>query len=222
MVTLARTQERELRAWLYGRAPTLAARGCADAIDAMAVRVEREQHVRSRRSWWATPISTTCPCLVSALGRGLAQTPRGTTPLDGLSVYVESRIRDQRVRARPRHGFDPGRVPPRRGMPDSIIGPAWSGTAGLRSGQQAGAGTEIREALPRRLNDRPTEPQRESASSGSTTHELFSLWCPLGAEFGRAGSSEMRAPGRNGAGIVRADPTWCVSTCICQLEADLG
>ncbi|MGZ8562506.1 MAG: PspC domain-containing protein, partial [Candidatus Limnocylindria bacterium] len=46
MASLARTQERELRAWLYGRAPALAGARLRDAIDAMAGRVEREQHVR--------------------------------------------------------------------------------------------------------------------------------------------------------------------------------
>jgi phage shock protein PspC (stress-responsive transcriptional regulator) len=46
MVTLARTQERELRAWLYGRAPTLAGARLRDAIDAMAGRVELEQQVK--------------------------------------------------------------------------------------------------------------------------------------------------------------------------------
>ncbi|HLA65182.1 MAG TPA: PspC domain-containing protein, partial [Candidatus Saccharimonadales bacterium] len=46
MASLARTQERELRAWLYGRAPTLAGSRLRDAIDAMAGRVERDQQVK--------------------------------------------------------------------------------------------------------------------------------------------------------------------------------
>ena len=46
MVSLARTQERELRAWLYGRAPTSRGLTLRDAIDAMAGRVERDQQVR--------------------------------------------------------------------------------------------------------------------------------------------------------------------------------
>ena len=45
MVSLARTQERELRAWLYGRAPELAGVRLRDAIDSMAGRIERQHQV---------------------------------------------------------------------------------------------------------------------------------------------------------------------------------
>ena len=45
MSSLARTQERELRAWLYGRAPELAGVRLRDAIDSMAGRIERQHQV---------------------------------------------------------------------------------------------------------------------------------------------------------------------------------
>ncbi len=45
MTSLARTQERELRAWLYGRAPELAGVRLRDAVDSMAGRIERQHQV---------------------------------------------------------------------------------------------------------------------------------------------------------------------------------
>ena len=42
MAMLARTQERDLRAWLYGRAPSVPGVRLRDALDAMAGRIERE------------------------------------------------------------------------------------------------------------------------------------------------------------------------------------
>ena len=46
MAMLARTQERELRAWLYGRAPSVPGVRLRDALDAMASRIERGQAVK--------------------------------------------------------------------------------------------------------------------------------------------------------------------------------
>ncbi len=45
MTSLARTQERELRAWLYGRAPEAAGVRLRDAIDSIAGRAERQHQV---------------------------------------------------------------------------------------------------------------------------------------------------------------------------------
>ena len=46
MAMLARTQERELRAWLYGRAPSVPGVRLRDALDAMAGRIERGHAVK--------------------------------------------------------------------------------------------------------------------------------------------------------------------------------
>ena len=151
MASLARTQERELRAWLYGRAPELAGARLRDAIDSMAGRIERQHQVsveavvvgdaemdeRLRAS--STPCARRSP------------TPRSTPGPTSISVYVEVEedavtafVRDQGT------GFDPAVVPAdRHGIADSIVGrmERHGGTATVTS--RPGAGTEVVLKLPR-------------------------------------------------------------------------
>ncbi len=152
MVSLARTQERELRAWLYGRAPELAGVRLRDAIDSMAGRIERQHQVSIEAVVVGdAEMDERLRGLVNACAEAVANAAvhSGTT---AISVYVEVEkdavtafVRDQGA------GFDPAVVPAdRRGIADSIVGrmERHGGTATVTS--RPGAGTEVVLKLPRR------------------------------------------------------------------------
>ena len=152
MVTLARTQERELRAWLYGRAPALAGARLRDAIDAMAGRVERDQQVRVEAIVVGdADLDEHVRALVSAVGEATLNAARHSGSTE-VSVYVE--VEDDAISAYVRDhgaGFDPGQVASdRRGIADSIIGrmERHGGTAEVNS--RPGGGTEVVMRLPRK------------------------------------------------------------------------
>jgi len=152
MVTLARTQERELRAWLYGRAPTLAGAQLRDAIDAMAGRVEHEQQVKVEAIVVGdADLDEHARALVSALGEATLNAARHSDSTE-VSVYVE--VEEDAISAYVRDhgtGFDPESVAAdRRGIADSIVGrmERHGGTAQVNS--RPGAGTEIVMRLPRK------------------------------------------------------------------------
>ena len=124
MVSLARTQERELRAWLYGRAPELAGVRLRDAIDSMAGRIERQHQVSVEAVVVGdAEMDERLRGLVNACAEAVANAAvhSGST---AISVYVEVEkdlvtafVRDQGS------GFDPAVVPAdRRGIADSIVG----------------------------------------------------------------------------------------------------
>ena len=152
MVTLARTQERELRAWLYGRAPALAGARLRDAIDAMAGRVERDQHAKVEAIVVGdADLDERARALVSAVGEATLNAARHSGSTE-VSVYVE--VEDDAISAFVRDhgtGFDPeGVAADRRGIADSIVGrmERHGGSAVVNS--RPGAGTEIVMRLPRR------------------------------------------------------------------------
>jgi signal transduction histidine kinase len=152
MASLARTQERELRAWLYGRAPELAGVRLRDAIDSMAGRIERQHLVNVEAVVVGDlEMDERLRGLVNACAEAVANAAvhSGTTEI---SVYVEVEkevvnafVRDQGT------GFDPAVVPAdRRGIADSIVGrmERHGGTASVIS--RPGGGTEVVLKLPRR------------------------------------------------------------------------
>ena len=152
MVTLARTQERELRAWLYGRAPALAGARLRDAVDAMAGRVEREQQVKVEAIVVGdAELDERARALVASVGEATLNAARHSGSTE-VSVYVE--VEDDAISAYVRdhgHGFDPVAVATdRRGIADSIIGrmERHGGTARVES--SPGAGTEVVMRLPRK------------------------------------------------------------------------
>ncbi|MEP7040756.1 MAG: PspC domain-containing protein [Chloroflexota bacterium] len=152
MVTLARTQERELRAWLYGRAPALAGARLRDAIDAMAGRVERDQHAKVEAIVVGdADLDERARALVSAVGEATLNAARHSGSTE-VSVYVE--VEDDAISAYVRDhgtGFDPdGVAVDRRGIADSIVGrmERHGGSAVVNS--RPGAGTEIVMRLPRK------------------------------------------------------------------------
>jgi signal transduction histidine kinase len=154
MASLARTQERELRAWLYNRAPSIRGVTLRDAIDEMAGRVERGNQVRVEAIVVGDlDVDEGLRALVAACSEATLNAAKHSG-VDEVSVYVE--VEDGQVSAFVRDegtGFDPGSVPDdRRGIADSIVRRMEShgGTAEIRS--EAGRGTEIvlRLARPRR------------------------------------------------------------------------
>jgi len=152
MASLARTQERELRAWLYGRAPELSGVRLRDAIDSMAGRIERQHQVSIEAVVVGdAEMDERLRSLVNACAEAVANAAvhAGTTVI---SVYVEvedggavtAYVRDQGA------GFDPAVVPAdRRGISDSIVGrmERHGGSATVIS--RPGTGTEVVMKLPR-------------------------------------------------------------------------
>jgi signal transduction histidine kinase len=152
MVTLARTQERELRAWLYGRAPALAGARLRDAVDAMAGRIEREQQVKVEAIVVGdADLDERVSALVAAVGEATLNAARHSGATE-VSVYVEAD--DDALTAYVRDlgtGFDPDAVASdRRGIADSIVGrlERHGGAATITS--RPGGGTEVAMRLPRR------------------------------------------------------------------------
>jgi signal transduction histidine kinase len=153
MASLARTQERDLRAWLYGRAPALTGMRLRDAIDAMAGKIERSEQVSVEAVVVGdTELDAELRALLAACGEATLNAARHSGVTD-ISVYVE--VEPERVSAFIRDhgaGFDPAAVPDdRRGIADSIIGrmERYGGSAEITS--SPGGGTEVALRLPRRV-----------------------------------------------------------------------
>jgi len=151
MATLARTQERELRAWLYGRAPSVRGSRLRDAIDAMAGRIERRHQVRVETVVVGdVDLDEHVRALVSACTEATLNAAKHSGTLE-VSVYLEVEadaitafVRDQG------HGFDLDEVPvDRRGIVESIVArmERHGGSAEVHSTPKAG--TEITLRLPR-------------------------------------------------------------------------
>ncbi|MGH2445462.1 MAG: ATP-binding protein [Candidatus Limnocylindria bacterium] len=145
MASLARTQERELRSWLYGRAPELAGVRLRDAVDSMAGKIERQHQVSVEAVVVGdAEIDDRLRALVNACAEAVANAARhsGST---AISVYVEVEedtisafVRDQGA------GFDPEAVPAdRHGIADSIVArmERRGGSAYVHS--RPGGGTEV-------------------------------------------------------------------------------
>ena len=150
MASLARTQERELRAWLYGRAPDAGGARLRDAVDEMAGKIEAQQQVPVEAVVVGdAPLDEELRALVAATGEATMNAARHSGA-ESVAVYVEVEpdavtafVRDQGS------GFDLESVPAdRRGIADSIV---------ARMGRHGGAatvtsssgGTEVVLRLPR-------------------------------------------------------------------------
>jgi signal transduction histidine kinase/phage shock protein PspC (stress-responsive transcriptional regulator) len=152
MATLARAQERELRAWLYGQGRTASGDSLAAALDQVGVALEALHHVEIEVVHAGDePVDERADALVQAAREAMtnaalhAGVERVSVFLevepDGVTVYVRDRGR----------GFDPAAVPAdRRGIAESIRGrmERAGGTADV--GAAPGEGTEVRLSLPRR------------------------------------------------------------------------
>ena len=151
MGSLARTQERELRAWLYGRAPTISGLTLRDAVDEMAGRIERAEHVRVEAIVVGDlDLDESLRALVAAASEATMNAARHAG-VEQVAVYVE--VEASQVNAfisDEGAGFERTAVPDdRRGIADSIVGrmERYGGSATIRS--EPGRGTEVVLRLPR-------------------------------------------------------------------------
>ena len=156
MASLARTQERDLRAWLYGRAPSVHGARLRDAIDSMAGKIERDYQVKVEAVVVGDlEMDDELRALVAATNEA-AMNAAKHAGVEEVSVFVE--VEEDRVTGFVRDagtGFDPAAVPgDRRGIADSIVArmERHGGSAEVRS--RVGGGTEIRLSLPRTLAPR--------------------------------------------------------------------
>ena len=151
MASLARTQERELRAWLFGRAPTVRGVTLRDAIEEAASRVELSHQVKVEVVVVGdAELDDALRAMVGACGEAILNAASHGA-VNELSVYVEVEdgqvsafVRDQGV------GFEPDGVgSDRRGIADSIVRrmERHGGSAVIRS--EPGRGTEVVLRLPR-------------------------------------------------------------------------
>jgi phage shock protein PspC (stress-responsive transcriptional regulator) len=146
---LARAQERELRAWLYGR-------GAAEedllssAVESLASRVEQLHHVKVEVVVVGDrPLDPRGRAVVRAAGEALHNAARHSGA-EAVSVYVESGADGLHAYVTDEgRGFDPTAVPPdRRGIADSIVGRVerHGGTVTITS--DPGEGTEVHLHVP--------------------------------------------------------------------------
>ena len=143
--TLARRQERELRAWLNGGRP-LGERGTlAAALELAAAEVEENHGVEvDVVTVGDCPLDAGAEALVAATREAVVNAAKFAGP-EPVSVYAE--VGEQRVEVFVRDrgpGFDPETVPEdRRGVRESIVGRMrrHGGDALVHTGE--GAGTEI-------------------------------------------------------------------------------
>jgi signal transduction histidine kinase/phage shock protein PspC (stress-responsive transcriptional regulator) len=151
MASLARTQERELRGWLYGRAPTVGLRTLASAIEAIVDQVEREHGVPVEAvTVGEAPMDEATSALVAAVREALVNAALHSDARS-VSLFVEAEdaavtayVRDQGV------GFDRASVAAdRRGIADSIEGRIERVGGQVTIATAPGRGTEVRLRVPR-------------------------------------------------------------------------
>jgi signal transduction histidine kinase/phage shock protein PspC (stress-responsive transcriptional regulator) len=146
VVGLARRQERELRAWLFGRAPVHADLDLGDAIEGAAADVEQRDGVPIEvvRVGGECPLDEHMRALVLAAREAMVNAGRHSgAPV--IAVYLEVEPDNATVFVRDRgRGFDLASVPnDRGGIGESITGrmQRHGGTTVVRS--RRGEGTEI-------------------------------------------------------------------------------
>jgi signal transduction histidine kinase/phage shock protein PspC (stress-responsive transcriptional regulator) len=149
-VALARSQERELRGWLYGR--TGNTDGISAALDQMADRVERLHHVPVETVVVGdTRMDDRLQAVVDACGEAAMNAAKHSGAKQ-VAVFVE--IEPDLISAYVRDdgcGFDPSRVPDdRRGIAESIKGRMERNGGTMTIVSSADEGTEVQLQLPRR------------------------------------------------------------------------
>ena len=150
MATLARAQERELRAWLFAEGPPPAGTLRA-AVQAVAARVEALHNVEVEVVQVGdVAVDDRVQALVQAAGEAMTNAARhaGARRVD---VYVEVEAGAVTAYVRDRgKGFDPATVPEdRRGIAESIRGRMERAGGTARITSAVGEGTEVALRLPR-------------------------------------------------------------------------
>ena len=149
--TLARSQERELRAWLFGTPELEAGESLAAALERVTNEIEYLYDVAVETvEVGDCPVNDQLIALLQSAREALANAARhsGAT---SVSAYLEVEPDQVTVFVRDRgSGFDPDEVSPhRRGIADSIVGrmDRHGGKAVIRS--ELGEGTEVELVMPR-------------------------------------------------------------------------
>jgi signal transduction histidine kinase len=154
VVGLARRQERELRAWLFGRAPVRADLDLADALEAIAADVEARQGVpiETVQVGGSCPLDDGLRALVAASQEAMLNAARHSGASE-IAVYeeVEPALVTVFVRDRGR-GFDPASVPTDRGgIAESITGRMHRNGGRVVIRSRPGHGTEVELSMARAL-----------------------------------------------------------------------
>ena len=152
VATLARRQERELRAWLSGKGSgTAAAAGrLAAALEEAAAEVEQQRGIPVEVvAVGDRELDERGEALVAAAREAILNAAKfgGGSPV---AVYAEASDGQAQVFVRDRGpGFDPDEIPPdRRGVRESIVGRMQRCGGRARITSQQGAGTEVELTLP--------------------------------------------------------------------------
>jgi signal transduction histidine kinase len=151
VATLARVQERELRAWLYGKSRTLDGVSVDAAIEVAAARVEQAHQTNIETVVVGdAPLDEKLGAFVASASEAMVNAARHSGD-ESIDVYVEvdpsnvvAYIRDHG------RGFDMSSIPEdRRGITDSIVGrmQRFGGSAVIDS--TPGSGTEVQLRMPR-------------------------------------------------------------------------
>jgi signal transduction histidine kinase len=149
---LARRQERELRAWLFGRALTRADFDFGDALEATGAEVERRYGtvIETVRVGGPCPLDDRLRALLSASQEAMVNAARHSGAPE-IAVYGEIDDHEVTVFVRDRgRGFDPAGVPADRGgIAESITGRMQrnGGVAVIRA--RRGQGTEVELSMKR-------------------------------------------------------------------------
>jgi signal transduction histidine kinase len=152
VVGLARHQERELRAWLFGRPRLRADLDLGDALEAVAADVEAHAGIpiEAVRVGGGCPLDDGVRALVGASQEAILNAARHSGA-GSVAVYEEVDADEVRVFVRDRGcGFDPTEVAhDRGGIAQSIVGRMErnGGRAVIRS--RPGHGTEVELSMPR-------------------------------------------------------------------------
>lgn len=149
---LARSQERELRAWLYGTPAPAAGDTLVAALEASAAEVEDVHHVRVEIvPVGDAPLDDALRAVVLAAREAMVNAAKFSGEAQ-VSVYAEVEPESVTVFVRDTGaGFDPSAIASdRRGIAESIVGRVTraGGNAVVRS--EPGSGTEVELAVPRR------------------------------------------------------------------------
>jgi signal transduction histidine kinase len=150
VATLARRQERELRAWLAGRAPGAVSTRLAAALEAAADDVEQAHRVPVEVvAVGDAELDGAGEALVAAAREAMVNAAKFGSG-SAVSVFAEVRDDELQVFVRDRGaGFDPAAVPAdRRGVRESIVG-RMQRHGGRAAIHPSPAGTEVELALPR-------------------------------------------------------------------------
>jgi signal transduction histidine kinase len=152
MTTLARAQERELRSWLYGRAPAGNGTTVRQSLDAMAARIERVHHVAVETVVVGDGgVDEKMRALIDAAGEAVTNAAKHSG-VKTISVYAE--IGDDAANVYVRDegkGFDPNDpTPDRRGISESIVGRMERNGGTTTVTSSPAEGTEIHLQMPRR------------------------------------------------------------------------